>query len=78
MPQRPTKTPKPPLKRVRKDAQTLRGGSDARYRDRPTDDGMQGDGAQEPNAGSARLPRQGPSRRVHRSRASGRVGAGSA
>jgi hypothetical protein len=42
-----------------------RGGSTATYRDRPTDDGMKGDGAEEPNAGSPRLPRQEPSRRTH-------------
>ena len=41
-------------------------GSTATYRDRPTDDGMKGDGAEEPNAGSPRLPRQEPSRRTHR------------
>jgi hypothetical protein len=41
------------------------GGSTAKYRDRPTDDGMKGDGADEPNAGSPRLPRQQPSRRTH-------------
>jgi hypothetical protein len=40
-------------------------GSTAKYRDRPTDDGMKGDGADEPNSGSPRLPKQGPSRRVH-------------
>ena len=43
-----------------------RSGSTATYRDRPTDDGMKGDGAEEPNAGSPRLPRQAPSRRAHR------------
>ena len=41
------------------------GGSTAKYRDRPTDDGMKGDGADEPNAGSPRLPKQKPSRRTH-------------
>ena len=40
-------------------------GSTARYRDRPTDDGMKGDGADEPNAGAPRLPKQRPSRRAH-------------
>ena len=40
-------------------------GSTSRYRDRPTDDGMKGDGADEPNAGSPHLPKQGPSRRTH-------------
>jgi hypothetical protein len=40
-------------------------GSTSHYRDRPTDDGMKGDGADEPNAGSPRLPKQGPSRRTH-------------
>jgi hypothetical protein len=40
-------------------------GSTSRYRDRPTDDGMKGDGADEPNEGSPRLPKQGPSRRTH-------------
>jgi hypothetical protein len=43
----------------------MRGGSTAQYRDRPTDDGMKGDGADEPNAGSPRMPRQSPSRRTH-------------
>jgi hypothetical protein len=51
--------------RVRKTADSMRGGSTAKYRDRPTDDGMKGDGADEPNAGSPRLPRQKPSRRTH-------------
>lgn len=54
-------------KKARTDASKLRNGSSARYRDRPTDDGMSGDGKAAPNAGSPRLPRQGPSRRAHRS-----------
>jgi len=44
------------------------GGSTALYRDRPTDDGMKGDGAQEPNDGTPKLPRQGPSRDAFRER----------
>jgi len=51
-----------------------RSGSTATYRDRPTDDGMKGDGAEEPNAGSPRLPRQGPSRRTHRKDGGGSPG----
>jgi hypothetical protein len=50
------------------DARKLRGGSTAKYRDRPTDDGMKGDGAEAPNAGAPRLPKQGPSRRAHTKR----------
>ena len=50
------------------DASKLKSGSTATYRDRPTDDGMTGDGAEAPNAGSPRLPRQGPSRRAHAKR----------
>ncbi|MEJ1962872.1 MAG: hypothetical protein WDO56_15505 [Gammaproteobacteria bacterium] len=50
---------------TRRDAAALTTGSDALYRDRPTDDGMKGDGADEPNAGAPRLPRQAPSRRAH-------------
>lgn len=52
-----------------RDSRQLRGGSAAKYRDRPTDDGMKGDGATEPNAGSPRMPRQKPSRRKHAKRA---------
>jgi hypothetical protein len=48
-----------------RDSQELSDGSTANYRDRPTDDGMKGDGDTEPNAGSPRLPRQKPSRRTH-------------
>jgi hypothetical protein len=44
--------------------QKLVRGSTARYRDRPTDDGMRGDGADEPNEGTPRLPKQTPSRRA--------------
>jgi len=44
---------------------SLDSGSTAKYRDRPTDDGMKGDGDTEPNAGSPHLPRQKPSRRTH-------------
>ncbi len=55
--------------KTRKAAAQLRGGSTAKYRDRPTDDGMKGDGGTEPNAGPPRLPRQHPSRRVHAKRA---------
>lgn len=44
---------------------TMATGSTSHYRDRPTDDGMKGDGADEPNEGSPRLPKQGPSRRTH-------------
>ena len=36
--------------RPRDTARELRSGSTAKYRDRPTDDGMKGDGATEPNA----------------------------
>jgi hypothetical protein len=50
---------------TRADARKLRGGSTAEYRDRPTDDGMKGDGSDAPNAGSPRLPKQGPSLRTH-------------
>jgi hypothetical protein len=50
---------------TRADARKLRGGSTAEYRDRPTDDGMKGDGSDEPNAGPPRLPKQGPSLRTH-------------
>jgi len=50
---------------TRDDADQLAEGSDAGYRDRPTDDGMKGDGSDEPNAGSAHLPKQAPSRRAH-------------
>ena len=39
------------------DAEALAEGSTAQYRDRPTDDGMKGDGADEPNAGSPHLPK---------------------
>ena len=53
---------------TREAARELRAGSTAKYQDRPTDDGMRGDGAEEPNAGSPRLPRQTPSRRVHQGR----------
>jgi hypothetical protein len=60
-------------KSVRKSAAQMRGGSTAGYRDRPTDDGMKGDGAAEPNAGSPRMPRQGPSRRVHAKRSGRRA-----
>jgi hypothetical protein len=56
--------------KTRTDARQLRGGSSARYRDRPTDDGMKGDGAAEPNAGSPKLPRQRPSRRTHQDKRS--------
>lgn len=59
------KTPDPKRRQARADARQLRDGSSAQYRDRPTDDGMKGDGADEPNAGSPKLPRQGPSRRTH-------------
>jgi hypothetical protein len=52
--------------RSRDTARELKSGSTAKYRDRPTDDGMKGDGATEPNAGSPRLPRQAASRRAHR------------
>ena len=62
------KTPDAKGGQTRADAQQLRGGSSAHYRDRPTDDGMKGDGADEPNAGSPKLPRQGPSRRRHQQR----------
>jgi hypothetical protein len=55
--------------KTRKAASQMRGGSTAKYRDRPTDDGMKGDGASEPNAGSPRMPRQKPSRRAHAKRA---------
>jgi hypothetical protein len=55
-------------KSARQAAAQMRGGSTAGYRDRPTDDGMKGDGADEPNAGSPRVPRQAPSRRVHAKR----------
>ena len=47
------------------DTEALAEGSTAQYRDRPTDDGMKGDGADEPNAGSPHLPKQGPSRQTH-------------
>jgi hypothetical protein len=50
---------------ARNAAGRMRGGSTATYRDRPTDDGMKGDGADAPNAGAPRMPRQKPSRRVH-------------
>jgi hypothetical protein len=40
---------------VRSTASQMRGGSKAKYRDRPTDDGMKGDGADEPNAGVPRV-----------------------
>lgn len=53
---------------VRKAASQMRGGSTAKYRDRPTDDGMKGDGGTEPNAGAPRMPRQKPSRRAHAKR----------
>lgn len=53
---------------VQNGARKMRGGSSAGYRDRPTDDGMKGDGAERPNAGSPRLPKQGPSRRAHQKR----------
>jgi hypothetical protein len=61
---------KTPLSRddARSAAGRMRGGSTATYRDRPTDDGMKGDGADEPNAGTPRLPRQAPSRRAHAKR----------
>lgn len=61
----PTRTPPPAKASTRNDAGRLAKGSTAHYRDRPTDDGMKGDGADEPNAGSPRLPKQGPSRRAH-------------
>jgi hypothetical protein len=51
-----------------KDATGQRAGSTAQYRDRPTDDGMKGDGGQEPNEGTPKLPRQGPSRSAFRKR----------
>ena len=60
------RTHTPSRSSTRVTAQRVSKGSTAKYRDRPTDDGMRGDGAQEPNAGSPRLPRQGPSRRAHR------------
>ena len=53
---------------VRNDAREERGGSTAQYRDRPTDDGMKGDGEQEPNEGTPKLPKQGPSREAFRKR----------
>jgi hypothetical protein len=54
---------------VRNGARKQRGGSTAGYRDRPTDDGMKGDGADQPNEGNPRLPRQGPSKQAHQSSA---------
>ncbi len=57
--------PESNAQKARTAARQLRSGSSARYRDRPADDGMKGDGSDEPNAGSPRLPRQGPSRRKH-------------
>lgn len=53
---------------ARRAAGRMRGGSTAKYRDRPTDDGMKGDGADRPNAGVPRMPRQKPSRRAHTKR----------
>jgi hypothetical protein len=53
---------------VRQGADQMRDGSTAKYRDRPSDDGMKGDGADEPNAGSPRLPKQKASRRAHAKR----------
>jgi hypothetical protein len=53
---------------VEKNATEQRSGSTALYRDRPTDDGMKGDGAQEPNDGTPKLPRQEPARRAFRKR----------
>jgi hypothetical protein len=53
---------------ARGDARQLRAGSTAKYRDRPTDDGMKGDGAETPNTGAPRLPKQTPSRRTHAKR----------
>jgi len=66
----PTQPPSPvpndtPSADPKADAKALEKGSTALYRDRPTDDGMKGDGADEPNAGSPHLPKQGPSRRTH-------------
>jgi hypothetical protein len=61
----PTQRTPPADDSQRDDAERLTTGSTALYRDRPTDDGMKGDGADEPNAGSPRLPKQGPSRRAH-------------
>jgi hypothetical protein len=58
-------TPASKRQQARTDARQLRAGSSARYRDRPTDDGMKGDGSDEPNAGSPKLPRQKASRRAH-------------
>jgi hypothetical protein len=63
MPTRRTSTDSSPA--ARKNAGELGKGSTAQYRDRPTDDGMKGDGADEPNAGPPRMPRQTPSRRAH-------------
>jgi hypothetical protein len=53
---------------VRNDAREERAGSTALYRDRPTDDGMKGDGAQEPNEGTPKLPKAEPSREAFRKR----------
>jgi hypothetical protein len=53
---------------VREDSKQQQSGSTARYRDRPTDDGMKGDGSQEPNEGTPKLPSQGPSREAFRKR----------
>jgi hypothetical protein len=64
----PDRISSPPNPSARADARELKKGSTSQYRDRPTDDGMKGDGADEPNVGSPRLPKQAPSRRAHQSR----------